>query len=156
MNFLTFLLTLLAFSCSSTPRYHQLIADYKKSAQAIVKETRQGADAQKIAEMGRLLIEKAKPILHRVKEKKPACRKVLDLIVEKSREMTQLNLKSIERDYHHGAALPESDDDCYEAKELIVHPATVVILATEQYNTAGKQQIIDEIEELLAHIDMLL
>ena len=131
------------------------MADYKKSAQALVRDTRQGADAQKIADQAKQLIEKAKPILHTVKMKNPGCQKVLDIIVEKSLEMTQLDLESIERDYHHGAALPESDDECYEAKELIVHPATVVILANKHFHTAGKKQIVDEIEELLAHIDIL-
>ena len=144
------ILFLLTASCSALR-----VSEYKKIAHTIVEKARKGESSREVARLGRELIHKAKPIIGRIREKNPACRKVLDIILEKSLEMTRLDLASIERDYHQGAALPESEEDCYEAKELIVHPATVVILATGRYGPAERQQIVDEIEEVLAHIDML-
>ena len=154
-HFTTLFLTFFLLSCTSPQKQKDLMAEYKTIAHTIISETRKGADAQKIATLGQQLIKKAQPILHAIRRKNPVCRKVLDVILNKSQKMTQLDLPSIERDYHQGEALPESDEDCYEAKELIVHPATVVVIAKRQYNASGRQQIVDEIEEVLAHIDML-
>ena len=144
-----------AASCSGL-KQKRAISEYKQTAQNIIQKAKAGGDSQELASLGWQLINKAKPILDRIRKKNPACRNILDIILERSQEMTQLDLASIERNYHQGAALPKSDENCYEAKELIVHPATVIVLATRHDNPAGKQKIVEELEEVLAHIDMLL
>jgi len=72
----------------------------------------------------------------------------------KADEMQTISLPQIERDYHDGEALPKSADHCYNAKELVVHPATVVILAKKKISSKTREQMLAEIDEVIAHLDL--
>ncbi len=157
-------LTLFSFllSCSSHHSHKsaasqkQLIKQYKRTANKVIEEATKNTPSDNIAKMGMNLIEMAKPIISNFQKDHPDCEPLLKETLKKSIHMTKLDLQSIEKNYHDGEALPKSPEHCYEAKELIVHPATVVIIAKKQYNQSGREKIVDEIEEVIAHIDLLL
>ena len=156
---LTVIITLmLGISCSNASikaAQNQLISDYKKTAASLVSLNKRNGDSSKIKTLALELIAKAKPIMKNHKTAHPQCGELLDTVMNKAAHMTNINLKAIEADYHDGKALPQSPDECYEAKELIVHPATVVILTKEKLSKSSREKINDEIEEVLAHIDNL-
>ena len=68
-------------------------------------------------------------------------------------EMLTISVDEIERDYHADGKLPPvKDAACYHAKDLLVHPATVVVLAANQtHDQKTKEQMHHEIEEVLEH-----
>ena len=139
------------FSLSQTER----VKDYQQFADQIVREVKSGADEGKVAEMGMHLITMARPIINNFQTAYPDCSLLLETILERSSEITELNLEMVERGYHEGELLPEAPEHCHAAKELIVHPATVVVIAKRGYLQDGKQKIADEIEEVVEHATLL-
>ena len=136
---------------------HGNVAAYKAKAQGLVKMAQTNGDKKEMHKISLDLISSAKPIIAQFKTMNPKCGELLDTIVNHSSKMTTLSLKAIERDYHDGEILPTAPDNCYNAKELIVHPATVTILTgAKSLNGEGREQIVDEMEEVIAHIDELL
>ena len=162
MKTLLILTIALVGSCASSKKeishtMNQDIANYKRKARALVAENKAMASKQKLNSMSMKLIKLASPIMIGFQKKHPQCRELMGLIKKRAMAMTRLSLEQIEVQYHEGSALPKAPDVCYEAKELIVHPATVAILTSK--NTLSKKhrvQIDDEIEEVLAHIDILV
>ncbi|MDA9189440.1 hypothetical protein N9O57_00495 [bacterium] len=157
MKILTLLTLCTLISCSHThtSNIKTDIQAYKESAQKLISLNNSNASEIKLKAMSLELISKATPIINSHKKRFPKCSELMDTITSSATKMTNLTLEQIEKDYHEGAALPKADDSCYEAKELIVHPATVAILTKTKLNTESREQINEEIEEVLAHIDML-
>ena len=131
------------------------VKDYQQFADQIVRQMRDGAVEGEVAEMGRHLITMARPIISNFQATYPDCTPLLETILARSSEITELNLEMVERGYHEGELLPEAPDHCHAAKELIVHPATVVVIAKRGYLQDGKQKIADEIEEVIEHATLL-
>ena len=68
-------------------------------------------------------------------------------------KMLTLSLEDIEKDYHADGKLPPMKQAvCYHAKDLLVHPATVVVIAkTQPDNKDTRKMLHAEIEEVLEH-----
>jgi len=158
-NYIRIFLLALVFSSCATQNEQTLptqIDHYKVQARALIKLNKKTSDPITLQKLAFDLIAQAKPIIQAHTKKYPACAQILNTIVAKAQYMTTLSLAKIEKDYHDGEALPQAPDECYEAKELIVHPATVIILTKTALNDEAREQINDEIEEVIAHIDGLL
>ena len=156
MKFLV--LSLLFMGCSqvTTSNNKTLISDYKSNANELVQLNKANGSKEKINKMSLQLTAQAKPIMTQYKQKHPECSELIDFVIGSASKMTKLSLKEIETQFHAGEALPKSPDDCYDIKELIVHPATVTILTSKKSLTKEmRTQINDEIEEVLAHIDAI-
>ncbi len=153
----------LLFSCASNSQRQEAaisggerVERYQKFAGQIVKKVADGASQDEVATMGMDLMNMAKPIISDFQAIYPDCSPLLERILAKSEEMTELNLESIERGYHEGEWLPQAPDHCHAAKELIVHPATVVVIARRGHlQEDGRQKIADEIEEVVEHANFL-
>ncbi len=149
------------FSCATSQNEKipvsqmERVKDYQQFAGKIVRQMRDGAAEGEVAEMGMHLITMARPIVDNFQTAYPDCSPLLETILEKSSEITELDLEMIERGYHEGELLPEAPEHCHAAKELIVHPATVVVIARRGYLQDGKQKISDEIEEVVEHATLL-
>ena len=131
------------------------VKDYQQFAGQIVREVRGGATEGEVAEMGMHLMTMARPIIGNFQTAYPDCTPLLETILARSSEITELDLEMVERGYHEGELLPEAPEHCHAAKELIVHPATVVVIAKRGYLQDGKQKISDEIEEVIEHATLL-
>ncbi|GIX32505.1 MAG: hypothetical protein KatS3mg125_0461 [Lysobacterales bacterium] len=84
-------------------------------------------------------------------EAQPACRAYLEAALTVKERWPLLGPESIERDFHQDGALPKGAPAlCYHMKDLIVHPATVLVLLAH-----GVQDVTvlrRELDEILAHV----
>ena len=132
-----------------------MIQEFEVLAKQIISMAKENKPAELVRKKTVELIDKATPILTEYQRQSPNCQEFLSIVINKKSEMMNLKLSEIEKLYHDGDALPEANDECYNAKELLVHPATVYIITNNKYNQSGREQIVEELEELLAHSDIL-
>ena len=85
----------------------------------------------------------------------PQCENLINFMLKNEKKVLTLKPDKLESDYHDGDALPEHDDKCHDIKELIVHPATVVSLAKFKNLENSREQMFDEMDEVLSHLDAL-
>lgn len=145
---------LIASSCASKS-IHTDVDQYQEVAERLIMNNDKGAKPMVLRKDAEELIELAKPILTKYTKKNPRCNELLSYIVAKSTYMQNITLPEIEDKFHDGNGLPKADETCYEPKELIVHPSTVVILSKKKLTAEGREQIKDEIEEVLGHLGIL-
>ncbi len=143
----------LAVSCSSTQTTENTMGSYKEEAKEIISLAKNNGDKAVIRRKALNLMDTAKVLITEFKNKNPKCSNLLDFMINSSQKMTTLSLEQIEHDFHDGGALPKAPEICFEPKELLVHPATVVILTNIKFDKEGKEQIVDELEEVIAHAD---
>ena len=112
-----------------------------------------------VVSQAKALIESGSRLIAEIVKQKPHCGEVLNAIVRDKDKMIELSHEEIEHQYHQGAALPKLADpmkqqECYEYKELIVHPATVVVLSkANDWSENAKIDMQAEIDEVLAHYE---
>ncbi len=84
--------------------------------------------------------------------RQPECGEYLNAALVLRERWQELDAETIERDYHDDAALPVEGTPpvCYHMKDLIVHPATVLVLLREA--EPDMAQARREIDEVIAHI----
>ena len=82
----------------------------------------------------------------------PACKDYLYTAIAHKEQMFQASPEDMEKLYHGDGALPKAPDKCYIPKDLIVHPATVFILAT---NPKNQHRMLEELAEVIDHIEEL-
>ena len=155
MNNLILALCLLLVSACASKSIHEDVDQYKEVAERLILNNDKRAKPMVLKKDAEELIQLAKPILKKYTMKNPQCNELLSHIIAKSTYMQSLTLPEIEDKFHDGNGLPKADETCYEPKELIVHPSTVVILSKSELTTEGRTQIKDEIEEVLGHLDIL-
>lgn len=82
------------------------------------------------------------------------CKQYLSVAINSVDVMLNLSLDDIEADYHADGKLPAMNDvKCYHAKDLLVHPATVAVIANKlPENDESRAMIHDEIAEVLEHL----
>ena len=87
--------------------------------------------------------------------KQPICADYIKAALAASEEMLTLSLEDIERDYHADGKLPPMKQAvCYHAKDLLVHPATVAVIAgTSPDNAKTRNMLAHELEEVLEHFN---
>ncbi len=147
--------TLFAGCASQTQQLDQW-QQYKNKAQ----ETKNLIKNSKYAEIEAQstdLVNIAKSLLPQYVDKFPQCQTYLDAVVMAADDMLNLSVERIEADYHADGKLPKMTDvKCYHAKDLLVHPATLVVMAkTQQDNEAQRESMSHEIIEVLVHFDQV-
>jgi hypothetical protein len=155
MKNLTMALCLVFISSCASKSIHKDVDQYKEVAERLILNNDKGAKPIVLKEDAIELINLAKPILKKYTARNPKCNELLTFIMAKSTYMQNLSLSEIEDKFHDGNGLPKADETCYEPKELIVHPSTVVILSKSNLTAEGREQIKDEIEEVIGHLDIL-
>lgn len=66
--------------------------------------------------------------------------------------LSSIDVDELERDYHADGALPQAPGFCYNAKDLLVHPATVVVLARSGDGPEVHRRMAAEMREALTHL----
>ncbi len=92
------------------------------------------------------------PVVDAFAEAYPECQEYLNLSKAVIDGMESMSSEVIEAQYHSDGALPETESKCYHAKDLLVHPATVVVLLRENKLATERTGIVAEITEVLAHM----
>ena len=129
--------------------------NYKVVATDLLKSIKSKEDIRIVKDKAMKTIELALPVLAAYGKKHPKCKVLTDFIIQNKESIISLTPSQLELNYHDGAALPKFDEECYDIKELVVHPATVVSLSREELNAEKWNQMFDEIEEVLGHFETL-
>lgn len=151
MKHLHWLFLFVIMACSTqTSNNTQL----KRVGNHIIDLAKNRQDPQTIAMKAEEFLSLARPMVSQAKDSYPTCAPLFDAILKDEAKMKSLALSDIETLYHEGEALPETDDlSCYNVKELIVHPATVVVLAKQRpFTEEHYAQMVDEMVEVIEHM----
>lgn len=127
---------------------------YEAAARALVAAIDGGAHPKEVGEHADGLTRLGLEILDELRAEHPVCAPYFDALVAAAPTMGELSHEQIEADYHADGKLPEMPDPvCYHGKDLVVHPATVSVMAraglgSDEERAAAKA----EITEVLAHL----
>ena len=132
------------------------ISLYKAKANELVINIKGKKSFGQIRTMSNELLKLGGLVISGYQEKDKTCKAYLEKVLEAQAKMLTLKLEEIEGQYHEGAALPETDKDlCITAKELVVHPATVVILSRLEDNASNRESMEEELKEVINHVEEL-
>ncbi|ASP37280.1 hypothetical protein CHH28_00640 [Bacterioplanes sanyensis] len=128
------------------------LAAYQQQAKTLLFKLQQ-QKGDDIEAQAKQLVELSKPLLSDFRQQYPQCTEYLQALNDVADTLADLPLEEIESGYHADGKLPTLPTaECYHAKDLLVHPATVQAMAR-----IGLQQADDwidaahEIEEVLEH-----
>ena len=130
-----------------------LFADYKDNAQQLVSLISEKGNDAKVEKYSAALVEVSQPIIKAFIAKFPQCDEYLTAVSKAADIIPTLPLSEIESGYHADGKLPQlTDANCYHAKDLLVHPATVQAMAVIGIKTdKQREQAKHEVEEVLTH-----
>jgi len=130
-----------------------LFADYKNNAQQLVSLISEKGNDAKVEKYSATLVQVSQPILKAFIKKFPQCDEYLTAVSKAADIIPTLPLSEIESGYHADGKLPKlTDANCYHAKDLLVHPATVQAMAVIGIKTdKQREQAKHEVEEVLTH-----
>lgn len=109
-----------------------------------------GADVANLRRDAEALMELGATLVPAFVERYPHCETYLAAALQVREAWPSLDLAAIERDYHHDGVLPriENSGVCYHMKDLVTHPATVLVLLQDaQPDYAQARREIDEVIE---------
>ena len=111
----------------------------------------------KVADSASELTLLSKQILPAFVQQQPVCSAYIQAAMEAADSMLTLSLEQIERDYHADGKLPPMQQAvCYHAKDLLVHPATVAVIAKTQADSdETREKLAHELEEVLEHFNQV-
>lgn len=142
---------------AEAPAINQELAAYKAGAKelvAMIKAEKPDAD---IVQKSAALVANSKQIISQFIVKHPKCNEYLTALNNAADIIPTLPLEEIESGYHEDGKLPSFDDpNCYHAKDLLVHPATVQAMATIGINSTEMRESAElEIIEVIAHFSQV-
>ncbi len=133
---------------SSDPALHH----YQQHAKHLLFQLQQ-QKGDDIGAQAKELVELSKPLLARFEQQYPQCNEYLAALNNVADTLVDLPLEEIESGYHADGKLPPLPTaECYHAKDLLVHPATVQAMARIGMKQADDwRDAAHEIEEVLEH-----
>lgn len=116
-----------------------------------------GGTSEAISQKAEEVIQLSLNVIDAASFRLPQCKAYLDKTMELLPILNTISHESIEKDYHHDGALPKAPGECYHTKDLLIHPATVVVLTRDDPDLidATKESITAEITEVLAHTELV-
>ncbi|MEC4088455.1 hypothetical protein [Pseudoalteromonas rubra] len=133
------------------------IEPYALLASELLTDIRIQRDAGVILARADDLIQQSDVVLDAFKLAYPQCRSYLDAVLRLRVSLAEMSLAALEQDYHGDGKLPELPDPvCYHSKDLVVHPATVLVMA--KGGLAGDDAYLEaelEMVEVMAHIEQV-
>ncbi|MBW3549971.1 MAG: hypothetical protein KY442_03850 [Proteobacteria bacterium] len=126
--------------------------EYAEKARELSAAIASRADTSQLQEQTEALLDLAGEISPAYSTRHPHCVEYLEAALAVRDTWSDLDHETIERDYHHDGALPKPDNVgvCYHMKDLIVHPATVLVLLSQ--SQPDFDQAKREIDEVIAHL----
>lgn len=128
---------------------------YAARAAALQSRLVQGVDLAAVRQEAEALMELGAALVPGFVARHPRCADYLDAALAVRSGWRAMDVETIERDYHHDGALPKLEDAgvCYHMKDLVVHPATaLVLLSAQPPDITGAQA---EIAEVMQHADFV-
>jgi hypothetical protein len=127
------------------------LGDYITESRALVERIDDNAPVEELRERTQSLLDLGLSVLPAYLDVRPECSNYLNAAARIAELWPQLDLDTIEQDFHDDGALPTGPETvvCYNMKDLVVHPATgLAILAQE---TPELNELRKEIAEVIAH-----
>ncbi|MEC7120364.1 MAG: hypothetical protein VXW65_10730 [Pseudomonadota bacterium] len=132
------------------------VDQYQQAAQALVDQLKSSSDAVALKGAAQALTEQSVPILAGFSTLHPTCAAYLQAAQAVLGKLDSISHQDIEQQYHHDQALPSASAECFHAKDLLVHPATVVVLLRDPSQlSAQREGMITEIDEVIGHIGLV-
>lgn len=127
------------------------MAGYVARAGHLLAALQPGGDVQSQRRDATALMELGAALVPAFVERHPHCREYLDAALQVRSAWPVLDLAAIERDYHHDGILPKIENSgvCYHMKDLVTHPATVLVLLKSPSPDYAKAR--GEVEEVIEH-----
>jgi len=134
-----------------------LLANYEIEAKKLVRMTAKGADTQAIIRQAGHLLDLSEVVIDSARFRLPQCDEYLAKSISLRASLPTIPLVRLEQDYHHDGALPKAPAECYHAKDLFIHPATVLVLTRDDpaLGDDTRNSIKAEIIEVLAHTEFV-
>ncbi len=142
---------------AEAPVINQDLAVYKAGAKELVSMIKTAKPDADIAQKSAELVASSKEIISQFIVKHPKCNEYLTALNNAADIIPTLPLEEIEAGYHEDGKLPKFDDpNCYHAKDLLVHPATVQAMASMGINSSEMRESAElEIIEVIAHFSQV-
>ncbi len=131
---------------------------YQAEAKMLMQSIKENQSEEKLNTQANQLTKTGLEMIPLLSTKYPQCAAYFAALTKASLTFATLSLEAIEKDYHQDGKLPKSPDGaCYHGKDLVVHPATVQIMAKAGIKTPEQQKsAAHEIEEVLAHLTAVM
>lgn len=138
-----------------SPQGRQQLEQYRLTAQRLVEAIRGGAGQDEVKTAGDALIDLAGALIPEFAARHPDCREYLAIAKAGAERWQELDYETIERDYHDDGALPKvgNAQRCYHMKDLVVHPATALVLMSQA--EPDRRKAAHEIDEVIAHLSVV-
>ena len=139
--------------------YHnKKIGYYRDQGQNLIKMINRGSAQKELVQESLNLMVEGIAVARKFAARYPECNEYLSYAIEQKDSMISLSLEEIEQLYHADGGMPPAPDHCYDVKDLIVHPATVIVLlhrhkTSPQTQKQDRQQMLGELVEVLDHVD---
>ena len=146
------LITFAAFAALTSPTHADSdLKSYQQQAKALLEQLeKKGTNIESASAQ---LVKTSLPIVDQFIVKYPECDAYLTALKDAAAFIPTLPLEEIESGYHADGKLPPlKNAQCYHAKDLLVHPATVQAMAKIGIKTDKQWQSAEhEIEEVIEH-----
>lgn len=132
---------------------------YVARATALRDALQPGGDVAVLRRDAEALMELGATLVPAFVERHPHCDGYLAAALQVRNAWPTLDLDTIERDYHHDGILPQIENSgvCYHMKDLVTHPATVLVLLKDvQPDYSKARQEIDEVIEHAGFVERSL
>lgn len=125
---------------------------YERTARELAAGIDARRDVDILVATGEVLMAEGMILMPEFTSRHPHCAAYLEAASAVRKTWRELDHDTIERDYHEDGALqrPDNAAACYHVKDLVVHPATALVLLTQvepDFDAARR-----EIDEVLAHM----
>ncbi len=152
------LISLLSLGCQSSlppstpPTELEAVAKYEAASLELLNAVSSGQSLSEIGVQAHGLADLSQVIIGDFAVRYPPCGPYLNQALKVVGLLDSLTLAEIERDYHADGALPDAPAFCYNAKDLVVHPATVLLWVREPDGPDTRARISAEIQEVRTHL----
>lgn len=139
-------------SAGSPPEWSKALDAYATVSAELV-DGAASAPVEELRQHARRLIELSRTVIGAFAVEYPPCGPYLAASLGVLERLDTISPEAVEREYHLDQALPDAPTWCYHTKDLLVHPATVLVLARDGADDATRSRITAEIQEARAHMD---
>lgn len=148
-------------ACALAPcQDEKLLAQYQRELKQLSETVNNPyTSPAELDSSARLLMDTGTDILMEYRRKREECLEMVDFVVVHQGSMLTMPLENLERVFHDGEGLPEAREHCFNAKEILVHPATVRVLSRAVRDERlsadeARQQMKAEVAELESHFEL--
>lgn len=124
---------------------------YGEVLQAALANINGPQNKEKLEEQMQELFKLSKGLNQRFSDRHAECKDYLGKALAQADKMPDMTLAQIEKDYHADGALPKASPLCYHVKDLLVHPATVLVVLKSK-NGQVMPKALAELTELNSHL----